>query len=259
MAGLLALRASMRLLGLGEALTCSLSTSSFSFVKRPVFEGPMPPKRPASEFAIFVKTNMAALPAELNIPEKMQKLGHMWKSCPITEKENYREQYMNLKTEYEQKLEQFMVDLGPKKEEYVAQLTAYKHKKQDFRKAVRDKRKGIQGTNMNGYTLYLKDNFAASLDAHGGGRENVPIVMKELAGRWKELDENTKLGYKARASLINSERKAKNETLVEKTVKVESASKEKVGDKKTDTKKAAVSKKTKEASAKKAAVAKDTK
>ena len=37
-----------------------------------------------------------------------------------------------------------MVDLGPKKEEYVAQLTAYKHKKQDFRKAVRDKRKGIQ-------------------------------------------------------------------------------------------------------------------
>lgn len=42
-------------------------------------------------------------------------------------------------------------------------------------------------------------------------------------------------------------------------MKVESASKEKVGDKKTDTKKAAVSKKTKEASAKKAAVAKDTK
>ena len=28
---------------------------------------------------------------------------------------------------------------------------------------------------MNGYTLYLKDNFAASLDAHGGGRENVPV------------------------------------------------------------------------------------
>ena len=34
---------------------------------------------------------------------------------------------------------------------------------------------GLQGTNMSGYTLYLQDNFAASLDAHGGGRENVPV------------------------------------------------------------------------------------
>ncbi|KAL5505239.1 hypothetical protein EMCRGX_G006641 [Ephydatia muelleri] len=245
----------MRLLGLGEAPACSLSTSAASFVKRPVFDGPMPPKRPASEFAIFVKTNMAALPAELNIREKMQRLGQMWKSCSETDKESYRVQCMKLKEEYEQKLGQFMDDLGPKKEEYVQQLSAYKHKKQDFRKAVRDKRKGIQGTNMSGYTLYLQDNFAASLDAHGGGRENVPIVMKELAGRWKELDENTKLGYKTRATTINSERKAKNETLVEKTVKVDSASKEKVSSKTSDTKKAA-SRKTKESSptAKKAAV-----
>lgn len=60
--------------------------------------------------------------------------------------QSYREQYLNLKKEYEIRLEQFMTDLGPKKEEYVQQLSAYKHKKQDFRKAVRDKRKGIQVT-----------------------------------------------------------------------------------------------------------------
>lgn len=58
--------------------------------------------------------------------------------------QSYRVQCMKLKEEYEQKLGQFMDDLGPKKEEYVQQLSAYKHKKQDFRKAVRDKRKGIQ-------------------------------------------------------------------------------------------------------------------
>lgn len=233
----------MRFLGLGETLARCLSTSAAGLVKRPVFEGPLPPKRPASEFAIFVKTNMATLPQELNIREKMQKLAQMWKSCSETEKENYRGQHLSQKRDYEQKLEQFMEDLGSKKEEYIQQLNAYKHKKQDFRKAVRDKRKGIQGTNMTGYTLYLQDNFASSLSAHGGGRENVPIVMKELAGKWKELDEETKLGYKTRANAINSERKAKNESLIEKKVKVASAQdEEREGIKEAPRKKAVVNK-----------------
>lgn len=35
---------------------------------------------------------------------------------------------------------------------------------------------------MSGYTLYLQDNFAASLDAHGGGRENVPVRRRGGGG-----------------------------------------------------------------------------
>ncbi|XP_065910441.1 uncharacterized protein [Dysidea avara] len=164
---------SVRVCGFSHVLLRGLSCSAALEMKKPVFDGPLPPKRPPSAYFLFKDHNSDTL-AEMcsskreenpvgHFREKAKIAGAQWKKMDSTEREPYQKEYTELKQSYEKEVQKFYDSFSKKQlEEYNQKWNEYHTKFRKYkdwladRIANKDKRK--KGKVM-GYSLFVSDKF----------------------------------------------------------------------------------------------------
>ncbi|XP_064388697.1 uncharacterized protein LOC135336770 [Halichondria panicea] len=244
-------------------LSRCLSTSTSWLMKRPVFEGPAYPKRPAGPYLLFVKETLPSIPSSsetdhtesIKNTDIFKQVGVKWHALTAAEKQIYGNRSSELRKLHKNEVTRFMDSLGDKEaqEKYLQDLTEYRRKRRDYVKHFRLKKMElVKPGSISGYNVFMKE-FRNDF-IQGNNPESLKEGLKALCEKWKELSDEEKASYNVKGKDMHTERLIEYEKKYKQAIeegivkppkeKKEPAKKKKKVSKKATTKEAKVSTKT---------------
>lgn len=160
------------------------------------------PKKPTTEYFMFLRDERKNLQPGLSVKEQTQILSKKWSQIPPARKMQYAEEYAKALAKYKVEIEAYK-----QTDEYREML----HKNQELKK-LEAKRMGKRAPRKpSGYNLFVKEQRAKMNLKQEGENEKPPAqlsfkeISQQISKNWHELTEEQRTTYKEKAKAQNAE------------------------------------------------------
>lgn len=162
------------------------------------------PKKPTTEYFMFLRDERKHLQPGLSVKEQTQILSKKWAELDPASKKKYSEEYASAFEKYKAEIEEYK-----KTEEYEMVLKQNKDQKLSENKK-RDK-KSQSTRKPSGYNIFVKEERARMAKEKAGEKESTPVpAFKEISSiiskKWQALSDAEKTAYKEKAARSEGEK-----------------------------------------------------
>ncbi|EIJ88009.1 hypothetical protein NEPAR06_1042 [Nematocida parisii] len=162
------------------------------------------PKKPTTEYFMFLRDTRKQLQPGLSVKEQTKILSKMWAELKPEEKKKYSEEYAEAFKQYKIDLEEYK-----KTDEYHDVLKKNKQLK------LVDGKKPQSNRKPSGYNLFVKEKSASIAEERGS--EAPVLSLKEISQmiskKWQSLTDEEKAAYKLKALAASEEKESSVENV----------------------------------------------
>ncbi|EHY65581.1 hypothetical protein NERG_01188 [Nematocida ausubeli] len=184
-----------------------MAKDSAAGTKRKVkkIRGENEPKKPTTEYFMFLRDARKTLQPGLSVKEQTKILSQAWSELAPEKKKKYSEEYAEAFKQYKEDLEEYK-----KTDEYQDVLKQNKDQKAAGSKKSTTPRK------PSGYNLFVRENSAKISEERKGDAPmpSLKEISQMISKKWQALTEEEKAAYKAKA-LAGAEEKESSAENVE--------------------------------------------
>ncbi|KAH9385880.1 uncharacterized protein NEMAJ01_0776 [Nematocida major] len=179
----------------------SIAVNSRRKVKK--IRGENEPKKPTTEYFMFLRDERKNLQAGLSVKEQTKILSKLWAELDPSTKKKYSEEYASSFEKYKAELEEYK-----KTAEYQEVLKQNQEQKLSGEK----KGKKAQVTRKpSGYNLFVKEERARMAEERGSAAAlSFKEISQMISKKWQSLEAGEKEAYKAKAASEEGEKALEN-------------------------------------------------